>query len=110
MARLPLVPEKSSLVFADYLTDSDYDQNGFDFFDITEFPLIEDQPDDIKHLVKNDDRIEYLSHLYYGNIIFWRLIAVKNNLELLPVDLIPGDEIIIPSPRYINTIYYSKRK
>jgi len=104
----PLIKRSSRLQFAEFLNDLDGDQNGFDFFELTEYPEIEAQTDDIVYLVKTTDRMDLLAYRYYQDCVLWWVIAVANNMELLPDDLQEGETIIIPSPRYVlNDLFKS---
>lgn len=109
MTTLPLIKKTSHLRFANFLTDLDGDQEGFDFYDLIDLPEIVPQNDDIKHEVLTTDRIDLLANTYYGDPILKWAIAVRNNLELLPGDLAEGTEIIIPSPRYVRNELFKKK-
>lgn len=101
MANAPIISRNSRFNFADWLDDIDGDQNGFSYFDLTDYPEIPEQADDFIYTVKSTDRIDSLASRFYRDYTFWWVIALANNMELLPIDLQDGDEILIPSPRYV---------
>jgi hypothetical protein len=52
--------------------------------------------------VKGLDRIDLLAQRYYQDPTYWWVIAKANEFEILPTDLNVGEEIVIPSPRYVR--------
>lgn len=102
MAELPKINKTSRLNFTKYLPDISLNQNGFSFWDLIDFPEIPIRNDDIGYEVLEGDRADSLATKYYGDPEYWFVIALGNNLELLPVELIPGNKIRIPSPVYIK--------
>ncbi len=101
MSKPPYIKKNSLLRYTLFLPDVNEDQEGFSFFDLLDAPQIVPQPDDTNYKGRAEDRIDLLAVTYYNDPVLWKVIALANNLELLPVDLIPGTEIIIPSPRYV---------
>lgn len=75
---------------------------GYEFWDLTEFPDIPQQPDDLRHVVQSVDRMDTLAQRYYQDPIYWWVIAVANGMELIQIDLVVGSALRIPSPRFVN--------
>jgi len=73
-------------------------------WEMAELPIIEEGQDDILYQVQQEDRIDLLANRFYGNAELWWVIAVANNLALLPNDLKPFSTIRIPS----NNRVYNK--
>jgi hypothetical protein len=57
------------------------------------------RPDDRFHTVMTGDRLDVLSHRYFGDANLWWLICDCNNLPF-PLDLQPGMLLRIPAPDY----------
>src|SRR5579863_539215 len=88
----------SRLRFADLLTDQ-----GITFWDVLQLPTIPVQSDDIQYQVLGADTIDGLANKFYGDPVFWWVIASVNNMEILPTDLKEGSIIRVPSPRYVTS-------
>ncbi len=99
------VPPRSRLRFTELLTIG-----GVEFWDMVDFPVVPQQIDDIIYQVKSVDRMDTLAFTYYGNPIYWWVIAVANGMELIEVELCLGMMLRIPSPRYVREILFSKTK
>lgn len=84
--------------------------DGYRFWDPLDFPEITPQPDDTLYRVKDTDTIELLAHDNYGRTTLWRIIAHANNIDRIPSGLIPGTEIRIPSMRYVEELFRSKKR
>lgn len=82
--------------------------DGVSFWDLASFPPLESQPDDVKHTVRQYDRIDQIAFQYYGDPVMWPIVCLANSLELLPSDLTEGTVLTIPSPRYITEVYFKK--
>jgi hypothetical protein len=99
------VPTKSRLRFSELLSIG-----GVEFWDFVDFPSLPEQPDDLVYQVTEIDRLDTLANQFYGNPIFWWVIAVANDMELIEVELNVGDELRIPSPRYVRDTLFAKTK
>lgn len=79
-------------------------ENGltFSYFELPEYPEIPDQDDDILHVVTTYDRPDKLAYKYYGEARLWWVIAVKNGWDQPATSLDPGEEIVVPSSRYVR--------
>lgn len=82
--------------------------DGVTFWDVLDLPEIPPQRDDLIHRVIGEDRIDLLANDYYKDPTKWWVIAVANGMEELPTDLNVGDDIIIPSPRYVDQVLFGK--
>jgi len=81
------------------------------FFDTPDFPEIVPQDDDIVHKIESgeENRIDLLSYDFYKTAELWWVIMLANN-KFLITDFKVGEDIIIPSPRYIQSEYLTKSK
>jgi hypothetical protein len=82
--------------------------DGVEFWDVLDIPEIPEQRDDLIHKVVSPDRIDLLAHRYYKDARLWWVIAVANAIEELPTELNIGDEVRIPSPRYVSQVLFNK--
>ncbi len=73
-----------------------------------ELPEITPQPDDIIHVVETRDRLDTLAVKYYQDHRLDWLIALANGIMDFTVDIVPGAELVIPSPRYILSDYMNR--
>lgn len=74
---------------------------GVEAWDLPEYPDIQPANDDITYRVAKLDRIDNLSYRFYDSKDLWWIIALRNDLRLLPNDLKPYIDIYIPSPRRV---------
>lgn len=79
------------------------DIDGVESWELPEYPVIESAPDDRRYRVERGDRIDRLASRFYQSTELWWVIAVANNMVLLPNDLKPGTSIVIPSHRRVFT-------
>ena len=82
--------------------------DGIEFFDLMELPTIPEQPGDVKYRVEGSDRIDSLAHRFYGDPTLWWVLAVANDMELVPTTLSVGMEIRVPSPAWVNEQLFAK--
>lgn len=99
------VRRRSRLRFADLVN-----VDGFEFWNMLEPPTLLSQADDLHYQVQVGDRIDLLAFKFYGDPILWWVIALANDMELLPTDLNYGDTLLIPSPRYILQVIFQNSK
>lgn len=83
---------------------------GIVYWDTLDLPVIPAQPDDILYTVIGTDTIDRLANRFYEDPEFWWVIAVANDMEILPTALNVGDEIRIPSPRYVRSNLFTDTK
>lgn len=95
----------SRLQFAELISS-----DGVEYFDMLEAPEIEAQADDVQHFVLQTDRIDLLANHYYGTPVLWWVIAVANDLELVPSEFREGQTLRIPSPRYVLQELFKRAK
>jgi hypothetical protein len=105
MANPVSVPRRSRLRFTEYLS-----LDGFEFWDFVDLPTIPEQPDDSLYQVRSIDRLDTIAFRFYGDPIFWWVIAAANGLELVETELNVGDILRIPSPRYVKENLFVKAK
>lgn len=55
-----------------------------------------DQVFSITHYAGENDRLDSLSHRYYGTITLWWIIARANNLTNGTITVKPGTKLLIP--------------
>lgn len=99
------VPQTSRLRFTELLS-----LGGVEFWDLLDLPTVPEQPDDVQHQVVSTDRLDLLASSFYGNPIFWWVIAVANDFDLIDVDLNVGAFLRIPSPRYVRDNLFASTK
>lgn len=106
MATSPVnVPQRSRLRFTEFLSI-----DGFEFWDFVDFPEVPEQPDDLLYQMTSDDRLDTLAFKFYGEALYWWVIAVANGMENIDVESNLGLSLRIPSPRYVKEILFSKAK
>jgi len=67
-----------------------------------ELPEVPVQDDDKFYRVTGVDRIDLLAYRFYGDAVLWWVIAVANDLELVPTALNEGAVLRIPSKTYVQ--------
>jgi len=77
--------------------------DGVEHWEHPEYPDIPEANDDIIHDVKRTDRIDLISNSYYQTTDLWWVIAILNELRLLPSDLAARKTLRIASPRRVFT-------
>lgn len=93
---------KSRLRFKELLS-----VNGVEFWELDEFPVIPVSASDYYYYVNSNDRIDLLATRFYGDPNLWWVIAVANDMDLLPTNLREGDTIRIPSPTYVKETLFT---
>lgn len=84
--------------------------DGFEFWDFKDLPIPPARVDDELHQVTSVDRIDTLSVDFYGTPTLWWVIAVANDLEILPTDLNVGQKLRIPSPTFIRSEFFRQAR
>lgn len=82
--------------------------DGVEFWDVLDLPDILEQRDDLVHTVVGPDRMDLLAYRYYRDARLWWVIAAANDIEEVPTSLNIGDELRIPSPRYVTQVLFKK--
>ena len=82
--------------------------NGVEFWELDNLPTVPVSTEDIYYRVKQDDRIDSIAYEFYSDPNLWWVIALANDMDLLPTDLNPNDVIRIPSPSYVANTLYTK--
>lgn len=98
MAQDLKIKRDSRLRFSDYIII-----DGYTFWDLNNLSEYQVIGDELRHYVQANDRIDLLAYKYYRSSNLWWIIAWANNLDILPTQLNEGDELLIPSPTYVNT-------
>lgn len=93
------VTQKSRLLFGDLII-----VDGVEFYDLLELPTVSEQADDTTYEWKGGDRIDLLARRFYGDPVLWWVIALANDIELVPVDVAEGTLLRIPSSRYVTQV------
>ena len=72
-------------------------------WELPEYPEIPVRGDDLRYTVDRNDRIDRLADRFYGTADLWWIIALANEMRLLPNELNEGDTIRVPSARRVFT-------
>ena len=104
MATSVRIQVNSRLRFADWVVVDE-----IEFWNLLELPDIPEQPDDVLHTVTRNDRLDLLARDYYGDSVLKFIIAQANDIEVEPTQLNVGDEILIPSPRYVREEHFKRK-
>ena len=80
--------------------------DGFEFWDLLQLPSFSSQPDDTFYTVLGTDRIDLLANKFYGDPILWWVLALANDLELLPTELNVGMVLRVPSSRSVQSLLF----
>lgn len=91
------IPRKSRLRFKTFV-----EVNGIQFWDLDNLPTIPLSADDFYYFVRATDRMDLLATRFYGDPNLWWVIAVANDMDILPTNLQVGTTIRIPSPSYVT--------
>lgn len=67
------------------------------FWGPTSPPDVVPAQDDIEHTVAISDRIDLLANRYFGDPQLWWIIQLRNDLRLMPNDLVPGMKVYVPT-------------
>jgi hypothetical protein len=79
------------------------DLDGVEHWELPEYPEIPEASDDRRYVVSRSDRIDRLAETFYGVVDLWWVIAIANDLELVPNDLYENQVLRIPSGRRVFT-------
>lgn len=99
------VTRKSRLRFKDFVS-----VKGVEFWELDNLPSVPTSPADIYYRVDVMDRIDTIATRFYGDPNLWWVIAVANDMNILPTDLHPGEVIRIPAPAYVNSTMFTDAK
>lgn len=75
--------------------------DGVQFWDMLVPPTIEPQPDDTIHIVQAGERIDQIATAVYQDPALWWVLALANDLDILPTDLTVGMRLKVPAQRYV---------
>lgn len=66
------------------------------YMESTIYPKIKPSDNDTYLITESSDRLDLLAQSYYGDISYWWVIAVANNLNEASLNMNPGIQIRIP--------------
>lgn len=98
------ITRKSRLRFKDLV-----EVDGAEFWDLDNLPEIPLSASDFYYFVTQQDRMDLLATRFYGDPNLWWVIAVANDMNILPTNLRAGTTIRIPSPNYVNGALFSDK-
>jgi hypothetical protein len=99
------IARRSRLRFSTLLT-----AEGYEFWDSVDYPVIPEQPDDQQYQVTSTDRLDLLAYRFYGDQIYWWVLAIANSMELIQTELVVGRVLRIPAPRYVRATLFAKAR
>lgn len=76
---------------------------GVEHWDLPEYPDIQEADTDVFYDVDSADRVDKLAERFYGSRDLWWIIALANNLRLLPNDMFLKQRLRIPSSKRVFT-------
>lgn len=77
--------------------------DGVEHWELPEYPAIDQAADDGRYIVDRHDRIDKIAVTFYSDPGLWWIIAIANDLALLPNDLCAGMTLRIPSQKRVFT-------
>ena len=83
--------------------------DGYEYWGRVEYPEIREQPDDIFYRVQDSDRIDLLAYRFYGDHGWLWILALANDIDIYPTQLVSGMTLRIPSLSYAKSLF-SKAK
>lgn len=93
----------SRLRFSDLMVSIGLDGTMIEYWDLADIPGIPHRSNDLTYQINGGDRMDRLAYRFYGSPSFWWVIAVANEMELLPVDMKEGSVVRIPDPQYVRS-------
>ena len=105
MAEVQLHPS-SWLHYADLLETTD----GFVFWGHAELPEFPEQPDDRWLTLDRNARIDLLANDYLGDQKLWWVIAIANEWDLVPSDMVVNARVRIPALRFVQRTLADRRR
>lgn len=80
-----------------------YQINECIFWGRTRPKTIDPMDDDEIYTVRNFDRLDLIASNRLGDAQLWWVILLRNDLRLVPNDLVPGMQIFIPSRQSLRS-------
>lgn len=87
----------SRLFFSPYVST-----DGYEFWAANPVKAFPQQTDDETYVVQSGDRLDRIAYYLYGSPELWWVLAVANDLDLVPSALYVGQILAVPSRRYIT--------
>lgn len=78
--------------------------DGVELFDTLVLPTLQPQSDDTTYEWKSNDQIDLVANRFYGDPVLWWVLALANDIEIVPIQLDEGKLLKVPSPRYVTQI------
>lgn len=75
--------------------------DGVEFWELPEYPSIAPAGDDTVYTTSRGDRIDRLSRRFYGTHDLWWVIAIANDINLIPSDFKENVDLRIPSTKRV---------
>lgn len=75
-----------------------------DYWELFIPPEIRSSESDSTHIVRQGERLDLISHIYYGTSSLWWIIAERNDISLPMAEMAPGKELIIPARGVVEVI------
>jgi hypothetical protein len=75
--------------------------DGVEHWEMPVYPKIDPAPDDSRHVVDQNDRIDKLALRFYGDMGLWWILAIANDLELLPDNMHANQVLKVPSQKRV---------
>lgn len=84
---------------------------GKPYLGLWEAPVIEARTDDSYYRVKQSDvgRLDLLAYTMYSDPSLWWVIAHRNNIEDPLLDMVVGEDIVIPSSENVFSVLAKTR-
>lgn len=104
------LPNKSWLNYCDYWSYVDSDSNTYEFFDTPDFEPIDTSSNDRQLEIDQRylGRLDLIAFDYYRDSNLWWIIALANNIDVIPTGMYIGQKLIIPSTTTVTQ--YLRRK
>lgn len=99
------IKNTSRLVFSDLRTI-----NGVEFWSNGDPVVIPVNEDDLQYEVQDHDRLDLIADKFYSNAELAWVIAVANDMRLPTMELKRGQNLRVPSGRYVFGVLLSGRR
>ena len=99
------INKNSWLNMADLLNTNDDSVSGsVTFWDTPDFPYLIPQADDVYVVIDQYHlgRLDLLAYQQYGDPDLWWVIALANNINVIPTDVVLGMSVRIPPKNYVD--------
>jgi hypothetical protein len=106
------VPNTSWLNFCNYWSNVDSDMKTYEFFDTPDFEPILTSPNDRSLTIdqKYLGRLDLIAYDYYKDSNLWWIIALANDIQVIPTGMYIGQQLIIPATSTVTQYLRRKKK